>query len=69
MKEMLNIFYFSAIQLGTPDAGNNHTLEICTRLAERGHLVHLFIPKPTNSYKKPEKIKLVLIPAIGKANT
>jgi glycosyltransferase involved in cell wall biosynthesis len=69
MNQPLTIFYFSAIQLGIPDAGNNHTLEICRQLAEHGHSIYLFVPKPLNEYSQPEKIQLVITPAIGKMDT
>lgn len=64
---MLKIFYFSALELGKPDAAYEHTFEIAIQLAKRGHQLTLFIPASDDALPKlPQTMKVVQIPVLGK---
>lgn len=61
----LNLFYFSAVELGRPDAGNRPTIEICNHLARCGHQILSFVPfKRSPSKKLHHNIQVIPVPVI-----
>jgi glycosyltransferase involved in cell wall biosynthesis len=63
---MLNIAYIAALELGKPDAANQHTFEIVTLLAKRNHQITLFIPTSKNTLSNISSgIQIIQSPAFG----